>query len=1000
MTSYRLALALLVLLLGLGKNSPAQNNLVVNGDFETGQRNAEWLGWNWEVVAGSAYEGQYAAATQANYNGNAGINYDLNVTPGQAYRFSAYAKWEIPGRKAYLSVRHQDANGDWVNLWATTVTGISWRAYTTLFVPPPSISTIRLDLWQGQGGVLRLDSVSLVPIANQGQAPRLIASSLGLLDTTQQQLRLPAGYQLRQVQAALTLSGPATIQLVDSLSFQATSFPYQPVAPGHYLRVISSDAFAYRTYQLVVERAALLRTETGELDAANSHLREVDRGLNVGELTARLYPSPGATLQLIDTLSGQVVTNPANPITEQMRVRLIAGSDTSWYRLSLRALGQGDRLLETALGSLDTTSQQLLLPPGLPAWRVQSGLSASPYAQVSLAAADGSALSGNSLLQSGMQALVTAEAGQSRSYAVQVSGAPLPADTLTGAVTRASVAGQTLVLTAGATLRLTGGPEALRGALIHLDGPDAYVFLEQIPPQAVRDSFHQHFRCKGEPLIEFEPEPAFEAAYRGDPIPASNVLIRQYYTFGTALNAYRHHLAQPVLIGWSDYEGTQDESGFALGFHRGDEARVGGQQRMRSFTLKKGYMATLAVARRTSKPVGQANSPVTGPEPFWEISYSRVFAAIEADFHLELEDELADQVNFISVQPWRWVSKKGLSTSNQRGPEMAADWSYNWGLGGDLNRAPEYVPMIWGPWRLPRNDLWEQFAGMGPDYRGTLTHLMAFNEPDHEPQANMTVAKALSGWYRLMETGARLLSPAVTEGGHGPWLVPFMQQATAQGYRVDALGVHWYDWGGWGQDQDPEADPRVIFQRFKSYLSDRYQQYGMPLWITEFNANKNRLPWVQEAFLELALPYLDSLPYVERYAYFEPLGGSGEFFDEAGRLTPVGRVYRDHPSAPAIDDSTYYGQNNLPDGSFTRSPTAVLEPQLPDRPPLRVFPNPVGDTLQIEGLVRPRKVQVMDLQGRLILQTQTPRYLHLDRLAPGMYWLQVDGYPATTFIKH
>jgi len=275
---------------------------------------------------------------------------------------------------------------------------------------------------------------------------------------------------------------------------------------------------------------------------------------------------------------------------------------------------------------------------------------------------------------------------------------------------------------------------------------------------------------------------------------------------------------------------------------------------------------------------------------------------VEEDLSIKLADTFRGKINFIAIQPWRWVSKKGLCTHNQQLVALNADWSYNWGLGDSIERQPEYSPMMFGKGRIKRNDLWETFVGMGPKYRGSLTHLMGFNEPDHQAQSNMSVAEAIDGWPRFLETGARLVGPSVTEGGHKAWLEHFFQQCRDSNYRVDAIGIHWYDWKGWRKDQNPNADPEAIFERFKAYLAARYQEYQRPLWITEFNANKNREHAVHAAFLELALPYLDSLAYVERYAFFEPFGGKGNFFDPQGRLTAVGKVYRNHQSVPSVTD--------------------------------------------------------------------------------------------------
>ena len=122
-----------------------------------------------------------------------------------------------------------------------------------------------------------------------------------------------------------------------------------------------------------------------------------------------------------------------------------------------------------------------------------------------------------------------------------------------------------------------------------------------------------------------------------------------------------------------------------------------------------------------------------------------------------------------------------------------------------------------------------------------------------------------------MRTGLRLVSPSPRENGPlpGRWLSEFRDLAVETDVRYDVLGVHWYDWAS-GPANSPFADPQAVFNRFKNYLDRVHADHNMPIWITEFNANANRDVSVQQGFLELALPYLESLDFIERYDYFEP----------------------------------------------------------------------------------------------------------------------------------
>jgi hypothetical protein len=211
--------------------------------------------------------------------------------------------------------------------------------------------------------------------------------------------------------------------------------------------------------------------------------------------------------------------------------------------------------------------------------------------------------------------------------------------------------------------------------------------------------------------------------------------------------------------------------------------------------------------------------------------------------------------------------------------------------------------MSWGAGGTDQNDI---TAYLSMDQ---VTHLLSFNEPDRcDSQSGQwnnlcDIPTAVGFHENLMQAGLRLVSPAGHEEAARTatsWIPTFLQQCDAADIRNDVVALHWYDWGApGGPASSPNEDPQAIFNRFKRYLSTAYHLCGQrPLWITEFNANKNRVRSVQDGFLQLALPYLETLGYVERYSYFEPDGGNGDFFS-GGQLTSTGQIYHDHVSTPA-----------------------------------------------------------------------------------------------------
>ncbi len=198
---------------------------------------------------------------------------------------------------------------------------------------------------------------------------------------------------------------------------------------------------------------------------------------------------------------------------------------------------------------------------------------------------------------------------------------------------------------------------------------------------------------------------------------------------------------------------------------------------------------------------------------------------------------------------------------------------------------PRFVPMIWGA-----TDATALLAGREPAASDTL---LGFNEPDHAQQSNLTVETALSLWPALMATGRRLSSPATTTSGTlGPqsWLGRFMAGAEAKHYRVDFIAVHYYP-------QDPSIPA------FRSFLEKVHAAYRRPIWITEWALadwkDQSRFSIEeQHDFFRQAVRMLDTLPYVERHAWFGTYRGldswdlGNHLIERNGTLSPLGEAFR------------------------------------------------------------------------------------------------------------
>jgi hypothetical protein len=224
--------------------------------------------------------------------------------------------------------------------------------------------------------------------------------------------------------------------------------------------------------------------------------------------------------------------------------------------------------------------------------------------------------------------------------------------------------------------------------------------------------------------------------------------------------------------------------------------------------------------------------------------------------------------------------------------DVGASWYYNWSPGptSGAGDSAEFVPMIWGADSVNADQLDRAKAN------GSV--LLGFNEPDFEAQANMSVEQALDLWPQLEATGLRLGSPAVAVGAAdaGGWLDRFMTGARERGLRVDFITLHWY--GGDFSD--------AAVGQLQSYIEAVHDRYGLPIWVTEyalirFDGGGATFPTdaEQAAFVTGSTQMLESLPYVERYAWFAlptpTEGGQGTslYRDQATPSpTPAGEAYR------------------------------------------------------------------------------------------------------------
>jgi hypothetical protein len=244
--------------------------------------------------------------------------------------------------------------------------------------------------------------------------------------------------------------------------------------------------------------------------------------------------------------------------------------------------------------------------------------------------------------------------------------------------------------------------------------------------------------------------------------------------------------------------------------------------------------------------------------------------------------------------------KKGVASAMYLGKDPAkiaalnVSWAYNWSSNVPASTSSvEDVPMVWGPGSVTPTVIKALKAG---EASGAYRRLLAFNEPDHTDQSNMTPQQAIALWPQLESTGLQLGSPATASPNDG-WLDQFMSLAAAHGYRVDFIALHFYiDF----------TSPTAV-ANLQRTLQSVYARYHKPIWITEIGAVDTR-PWGEAmkrtptdtqavTFMSQVTSMLDGLSFVTHYAWFadnvwaDPQLRMSSLYDADGVLTASGQQY-------------------------------------------------------------------------------------------------------------
>ncbi|GAA5880479.1 hypothetical protein JCM1840_003550 [Sporobolomyces johnsonii] len=231
--------------------------------------------------------------------------------------------------------------------------------------------------------------------------------------------------------------------------------------------------------------------------------------------------------------------------------------------------------------------------------------------------------------------------------------------------------------------------------------------------------------------------------------------------------------------------------------------------------------------------------------------------------------------------------KKGVGYNNASFTlELDICWAYSWtsSQGGTLSSGVMYIPQLWGSAQV---DGWTDAANAA--IKAGATHVLGFNEPDLDTQANLTPSAAAALWSSAMEplaTSAKLVSPAVTNSvatADGqpmgvPWLKEFV--AACSDCTIDAVALHWYD----------SAGNNAYFQ---SYLEEAYGNLSKPIWLTEYMGTGTSTD--QATFMVTTVDWLEKQDYIEKYAAYGDFCDSpvANFVDCDGSSNDLGKAYSD-----------------------------------------------------------------------------------------------------------
>jgi hypothetical protein len=304
---------------------------------------------------------------------------------------------------------------------------------------------------------------------------------------------------------------------------------------------------------------------------------------------------------------------------------------------------------------------------------------------------------------------------------------------------------------------------------------------------------------------------------------------------------------------------------------------------------------------------GALTAPSAGWQAFADVTARGVSIAAGVHQLRAVMDTGSTNLNYVDVKVATAVPtspdacKRGVAYGHHTAAGLQAlsrkvTWWYNWSPAPEegvrdvyASYGVEFAPMIWDETR---------YGGASSIPAGTKT-LLGFNEPNFYAQANLSAEQAASEWPNVQQIavarGMKLASPAVNFCGPegschdtDPFVYLDKFFKSCSGCQVDYIAAHWY------------ACDLPALQWYIGQLKAKFPT--KPIWLTEFACgdSADRSLAVQKAYMQAAVPYLESEPQVVKYAWFADGGAVDNVaLTTSTGLTELGQLYASLPSNAA-----------------------------------------------------------------------------------------------------